>query len=112
MGSLLDTVQELRSAGAEAMEFNDSHRLGAQSSFEESVGGIELDGNLLESPYVIDVIGDQHVLKTALTFTSGPIETLETTTGPRSTVEELDSVEIESVRDPVRPEIAEPDEGQ
>ncbi len=83
VGSLLDTVQELRSAGAEAMEFNDSHRLGAQSSFEESVGGIELDGNLLESPYVIDVIGDQHVLKTALTFTSGPIETLETMTGPR-----------------------------
>ncbi len=28
------------------------------------------------------------------------------------TFEELDSVEIESVRDPVRPQIAEPDEGQ
>lgn len=112
VGSLLDTVQELRSAGAEAMEFNDSHRLGAQSSFEEAVGGIELDGNLLEPPYVLDVIGDQHVLNSALSFTTGPIETLETLDGATVTVEQLDSVEIESVRDAVRPQIAEPDEGQ
>lgn len=112
VGSLLDTVQELRSAGAEAMEFNDRYRLGAQSSFEESVGGVELDGNLLEPPYVLDVIGDQLVLKTALTFTTGPIETLETIDGATVTYEELDSVEIESVREPVRPQIAEPVEGQ
>ena len=112
VGSLLDTVQELRSAGAEAMEFNDQYRLGAQSSFEEAVGGIELDGNLLEPPYVLDVIGDPRVLKTALTFTTGPIETLETIDGATVTYEELDQVEIESVRDPVRPQIAEPVDGQ
>ena len=112
VGSLLDTVQELRSAGAEAMEFNDTYRLAAESSFEEAVGGIELEGKLLESPYVLDVIGDQHVLRTALTFSSGPIETLETLDGATVTYEELDSVEIESVREPVRPEIAEPVEGQ
>ena len=112
VGSLLDTVQELRSAGAEAMEFNDTYRLGAQSSFEEAVGGIELEGNLLESPYVLEVIGDQRVLKTALTFSSGPIETLETLDAATVTYEELDSVEIESVREPVRPQIAEPVEGQ
>ena len=112
VGSLLDTVQELRSAGAEAMEFNDTYRLAAESSFEEAVGGIELEGKLLESPYVLDVIGDQHVLRTALTFTSGPIETLETRDGATVTYEELDSVEIESVREPVRPEIAEPVDGQ
>lgn len=112
VGSLLDTVQEFRTAGAEAMEFNDSHRLGAQSSFEDAVGGIELDGKLLESPYVIDVIGDQHVLSTALTFSSGPLENLQTFDGATVTYEELDSVEIESVRDPVRPQEAEPVEGQ
>lgn len=112
VGSLLDTVQELRSAGAEAMEFNDTYRLGAQSSFEEAVGGVELEGNLLESPYVLDVIGDQHVLKTALTFTTGPIETLETLDAATVTFEEVDSVEIESVRDPVRPQVAEPAAGQ
>ena len=59
------------------MEFNDSIRLGADSSFQNAVGGIELDDQLLESPYVLDVIGDPHILRTALTFSSGPLETLE-----------------------------------
>ncbi|MEZ5191358.1 MAG: DUF881 domain-containing protein [Nocardioides sp.] len=35
--SILDTVESLRSAGAEAIEFNDSVRLVAQSPFEDGV---------------------------------------------------------------------------
>jgi uncharacterized protein YlxW (UPF0749 family) len=112
VGSLLDTVQELRTAGAEAMEFNDSIRLGADSSFENAVGGIELDGQLLEPPYVLDVIGDIHILRTALSFSTGPIETLEGLDGATVVVEELESVEITSVREPARPEYAELGAGQ
>ena len=112
VGSLLDTVQELRTAGAEAMEFNDTVRLGADSSFENAVGGIELDGQLLEPPYVLDVIGDPHILRTALSFSTGPIETLEGLAGATVTVEELESVEIKSVREAVRPEYAELGSGQ
>ena len=112
VGSLLDTVQELRTAGAEAMEFNDSIRLGADSHFEDAVGGIELDGRLLEPPYVLDVIGDPHLLATALAFSSGPIETLQTEDGATVDVEELESVEIASVRESSRPEYAELDDGQ
>lgn len=110
VGSLLDTVQELRTAGAEAMEFNDTYRLGAQSSFEEGADGIELEGNTLKSPYIIDVIGDQHVLKTALIFSSGPVETLQSPEGDRATVriEEVEEVEIKSVRSRAKPEYAEP----
>ena len=111
VSSLLDTVQELRTAGAEAMEFNDSIRLGADSHFEDAVGGIELDGRLLESPYVLDVIGDPHVLRTALTFSTGPIETLGLD-GATVDVEELEAVEITSVREPTRPEYAEFGTGQ
>ena len=44
VGSLLDTVQELRTAGAEAMEFNDQIRLVAQTLVRDAVGGIALDG--------------------------------------------------------------------
>lgn len=112
VGSLLDTVQELRTAGAEAMEFNDSIRLGADSSFENAVGGIELDDQLLEPPYVLDVIGDPHILRTALSFSTGPIETLEGLDGASVAVEELESVEITSVREPARPEYAELGTGQ
>lgn len=111
VGSLLDTVQELRTAGAEAMEFGDEIRLGADSSFEDAVGGIELDGRLLESPYVLDVIGDPHLLRTALTFSSGPVETFGLD-GATVKIEEVETVEVTSVRDPSRPEYAELVTGQ
>lgn len=112
VGSLLDVVQELRTAGAEAMEFNDRYRLAASSSFENAVGGIELDGNLLEPPYVIDIIGDPHALRGGLTFSSGPIDTLEDYDGATVTVDELDSLDVESVRDLGRPVNAQADDGQ
>ena len=112
VGSLLDIVQEMRTADAEAIEFNDEHRVVAQSSFDVAEGGIELDGELLEPPYVIEVIGDPHSLHGGLTFASGPIETLEQYDGATVEVEELESVDIESVRDPVRPVNAEADTDQ
>lgn len=112
VGSLLDTVQELRTAGAEAMEFNDSIRLGADSSFEDAVGGVQLDDQLLEPPYVLDVIGDPHVLRTALTFSTGPLETLQGLDGATVTIEDLETVEVTSVRDASRPEYAEIGTGQ
>ncbi len=112
VGSLLDTVQELRTAGAEAMEFDDRIRLGADSHFEDAVGGIELDGQLLESPYVLEVIGDPHLLRTALSFSSGPIETLQSEDGATVEVEDLESVKITSVRESSRPEDAELSSGQ
>jgi uncharacterized protein YlxW (UPF0749 family) len=108
VGSMLDMIQELRTAGAEAMEFNDSHRLGAQSSFEDAVGGIQLEGRLLEPPYVLEVIGDPHVLEGALRIHTGPVYTLETLDGASVTIEPLDEVTIESVREPTRPVNGEP----
>ena len=111
VGSLLDMVQELRTNDAEAMEFNDSYRLAAQSSFEDAVGGIELDGNLLEPPYVLEVIGDPHVLEGALTFQDGPRSALEDD-GATVAIERLDTVVIESVRKPVPPEKAQPADAQ
>jgi uncharacterized protein YlxW (UPF0749 family) len=70
--SLLDTVQELRTAGAEAMEFNDEVRVIAQTAFADGIGGISVDGALLASPYTIDVIGDPATLEGALSFPQGP----------------------------------------
>lgn len=112
VGSLLDTVQELRTAGAEAMEFNDTIRLGADSSFEDAVGGIQLDGRLLESPYVLEVIGNPHLMRTALTFSSGPVETLQSQDGATVEIKDLEAVEITSVRESPRPEYAELESGQ
>lgn len=112
LSSLLDTVQELRTAGAEAMEFNDSVRVTAQSAFDESVGGIVLDGQELSSPYVIEVIGEPRTLDTGLNFTSGPIEKLEDYDGASVEITELDDVEISSVVEATRPESATPAPGE
>lgn len=110
--SLLDTVQELRTAGAEAMELNDEVRLAADSSFDEAAGTIEVDGVTLEAPYVLEVIGEPHTLHGGLTFPDGPISSLETQDGAEVRVDELGSLDIESVRSATRPQFAEPGDGQ
>ena len=107
IGSLLDTVQEMRTAFAEAMQLNGQVRIVAQTSFEEGVGGIYVDGTFLEPPYVLDVIGDPHTLRGGLTFPEGPIDQLEVD-GASVEVEELESLDIESVVQPERLEFARP----
>jgi uncharacterized protein YlxW (UPF0749 family) len=108
--SMLDTVQEMRTAFAEAMQFNGQVRVVAQTSFEDAPGGIYVDGVLLEPPYVLDVIGDPHTLHGGLTFPEGPIAQLERD-GATVEVEELDSLDIESTVKPQRLEFAQPDAG-
>ena len=95
--SLLDTIQELRGAGAEAMQFNGQVRVVADTSFEDGVGGIYVDGVLLEPPYVLDVIGNPTTLAGGLVFADGPISQLEGD-GAEVDVVELQALDIESVR--------------
>ncbi len=97
VGSLLDTVQELRTSLAEAIEMNDRVRLVASSAIGDAAGGVEVDGELLTPPYVIEAIGEPATLEGGLTFTDGPVDTLEDE-GARVTVELLDRVDIASVR--------------
>lgn len=106
--SLLDTVQEMRTAFAEAMQFNGKVRVVASTSFEDGVGGVYVDGTFLEPPYVIDVIGDPATLRGGMTFPEGPIDQLEAD-GAQVAVEELASLDIESVTDPERPQFAQPE---
>ncbi len=105
--SMLDTVQEMRTAFAEAMQFNGQVRVVAQTSFEDGPGGIYVDGTLLEPPYVLDVIGDPHTLHGGLTFPEGPIAQLRND-GAEVAVEELDSLDIESTVEPERLDYAQP----
>jgi len=104
--SILDTIEELRSAGAEAMQVNGEVRVVAQSALEDEVGGFSIDGQLLSSPYVIDVIGDPHTLHGALVFNQGPSFQLRDD-GANVQIDELESIDIESVHEPVPPEFAE-----
>lgn len=109
--TMVDLVQELRTAGAEAIQINEEVRLVAQSSFDDAVGGIEVDGTTISSPYVVDVIGDPRTLHGAVDFPKGPRDQFEDE-GATVEVEELASLDIETVVEPRRPEYAEPDSSQ
>ncbi len=108
VSSMLDVIQELRSVGAEAIQINGEVRIVAQSSFQEGVGGIEVDDTLVEPPYVIDAIGDSSTLAGAIRFALGPGDAIRKD-GGEVAVEELGSLDIDAVREPVDPKYAEPD---
>jgi uncharacterized protein YlxW (UPF0749 family) len=110
LSSLLDTIQELRTVGAEAMQLNGTVRIVAQTSFEETEGGFMVDGEVVEAPYVLDVIGEPSVLAPALEFLLGPRAQIEED-GAHLDVDELSSIDIEAVRDSEEPDFSTPDPG-
>lgn len=73
--SLIDLVQELRDAGAEAMAVN-GMRIGAASAFFPQGGAITLDGTPLRAPYRVTAIGESATLETGLAIRGGAVETL------------------------------------
>ncbi|HWM73919.1 MAG TPA: DUF881 domain-containing protein [Nocardioides sp.] len=107
LDTILDTVQQLRTSDAEAMQFNGEVRVVAQTSFEDAEGGILVDGTLVEPPYVIDAIGEPDALDEALTFGLGPSYQI-VEDGGEMNVDQLRSLDIESVVDPTRADFAEP----
>jgi uncharacterized protein YlxW (UPF0749 family) len=105
---LLDGLQELRDAGAEAIELNDQVRVVAQTSLQDRSGrGVVVDGTVLEPPYVIDAIGDRHTLATGLQFARGFTDEVEGVGGTVA-IRELPQVQVGSVVVPKAPRYAEP----
>ena len=111
ISSMLDLIEQLRSNGAEAIQFNGQVRVVAQTSVAAGVGGLVVDGTQLEAPYVIDAIGVANTLAQSVEFPLGPRAQLRDD-GASIDVQELTSLDIETVREPVQPDFAEPDPGQ
>ncbi|CAG7622426.1 DUF881 domain-containing protein [Actinacidiphila bryophytorum] len=74
--SLLDTLQELRAAGAEAIQINDV-RVVADTYFTDGADGVLIDGRPVSQPYVFKVIGNPQDLEPALNIPGGVVQTLE-----------------------------------
>ena len=106
--SMVDTIQELRTAGAEAIQVNGEVRVVADTAVEDAPGGLMIGGQLVSPPYVIDAIGDPHTLAdSGIEFPDGPRDLFERD-GASVTVDELASIDIESVVEPKRAGYAEP----
>jgi uncharacterized protein YlxW (UPF0749 family) len=71
--AMVDLVNELRNAGAEAIAVNE-HRIGARSWFAPAGSdAITIDGRRAGGPWMVRTIGDPEVLFPAMTRTGGII---------------------------------------
>ncbi len=110
--SMVDTFQELRTAGAEAIQVNGQVRVVVSTAVEDAPGGLLIGGQLVTSPYVIDVIGEPQTLASSgVEFPDGPRQLFEDD-GASVTIDKLASLDIESVVKPTEPEYAVPDPSQ
>ncbi len=103
---LLDAIQELRNAGAEAFQVGPV-RIGVDSAFTGSGGAITLDGQPLVAPYTITAIGDPPTLAAALAIPGGVFDTVRRAGGTMD-VQQSDAVVIDALRQSREPLYARP----
>jgi len=84
---LLDAIEELRNAGAEAYQVGPV-RIGVNSSFGGSGGAITVDGVALTAPYTILAIGDPPTLVAALAIPGGVLDTVRRAGGTMTSTQE------------------------
>ncbi|MFD3944724.1 DUF881 domain-containing protein [Streptomyces sp. NPDC058579] len=101
---LLDATQELRAAGAEAIQINDV-RVVADSYFTGSGADIEIDGTKVTAPYVFKVIGKPEDLEPALNIPGGVVQTLEKEQAT-ATVARSQKIVVDALRPANRPDYA------
>jgi uncharacterized protein YlxW (UPF0749 family) len=70
---LLDAIEELRDAGAEAIQVNNV-RIVASSHFSQGASGIAIDGKNVTQPYTISAIGDPATMSSAMQIPGGLAE--------------------------------------
>ncbi|MEP6599721.1 MAG: DUF881 domain-containing protein, partial [Actinomycetota bacterium] len=103
---LLDVLEELRGAGAEAIQFG-SVRVSTSTSFGVVDGMIAVDGQPQRAPYVVLAIGDPKTLDTALNIPGGVAATVRAA-GGNAQVAEQGRVDITATRAATKPHFASP----
>jgi uncharacterized protein YlxW (UPF0749 family) len=97
--TLIDAIQELRDAGATAIQISDSGlavRLVANSWFADSPSGVTVSGTALQVPITISAIGDPTVLRPAMEIPGGLVDTVGSGGGV-VTVTESNNVDITAI---------------
>ena len=96
---LLDLVQELRDAGAEAIAVN-GRRVGGTTAFSVSDGAVTVDGQAVAQPYEVLAIGDPATLEVGLKIPGGAIDTLDALDGTKVNVERRSDVRVLALEHP------------
>ncbi len=107
--NLLDAIEELRDAGAEAIQINGSVRVVASTDLSTMRPGSGSTARRSDSPYVIEAIGESHNLSEAANFPGGLVSEV---TGPQiggtAEVTELPTVQITALHAPGRASLRSP----
>ncbi|RBY87607.1 DUF881 domain-containing protein [Blastococcus sp. TF02A-30] len=105
---LLDTIQELRGAGAETMQV-DGVRVGLSTAVTGQPGALLLDGRPITAPYEFLVLGDPQNIETALNIPGGVVQSL-TGRGASVVVTQEAELLVDAVRPREEPRYAAPDD--
>lgn len=101
---LLDAIQELRAAGAEAIQVN-GVRVVASTFLTDSGKSVSVDGNKINAPYRFKVIGKPQDLEPALNIPGGVVQTLEKEQATVS-VERSTKIVVDALRAAKQPDYA------
>lgn len=102
---LLDAIQELRAAGAEAIQINDVRVVADTYLSDAEGGGVRVDGRKVGEPYLFKVIGKPQDLEPALNIPGGVVQTLEKEQAT-VTVERSEKIVVDALRPAKRPDYA------
>ena len=112
---MLDVVNELRAAGAEAMQMSGGDETGGQAPVRIGVdtwvvgspGALAVDGVRMSPPYSVLAIGDQATLAAAMNIPGGAMDSVERVGGTMS-VQQADVVNVTALRQPKPRQYAQP----
>lgn len=103
---MLNILEELRNAGAEAVQIN-NQRLTASSYFTDSSSGVVVDGVPIQAPYTWIAIGDPDTMAPALEIPGGAMATVRHD-GGRDTIARKADVQVTAVKQISAPQYATP----
>jgi uncharacterized protein YlxW (UPF0749 family) len=108
--AMLDVINELRAAGAEAIEVNDAQqsvRVGVDTWVVGTPGSLTIDSKTLSPPYSILAIGDPPTLAAAMNIPGGAEDSIKRV-GARMSVQQADRLNVTTLRQPKPHQYAQP----
>jgi uncharacterized protein YlxW (UPF0749 family) len=108
--TMLDVINELRAAGAEAIEIaagNQAVRVGVDTWVVGSPDALAIDGLTLGPPYSVLAIGDPPTLAAAMNIPGGAVDSVERV-GGTMTVQQAAHIDVTTLRQPKPRQYAQP----
>jgi uncharacterized protein YlxW (UPF0749 family) len=105
---LLDAVEELRDAGAEALQLSGVRIIASTAITDVSSGGIAVGKQRVQAPYRLVAIGDPSTLSAALAIPGGVLDTVDRRPGARATITRSPHLTVTALQPLQRPRYARP----